>query len=51
MATWDKAKDLESARTLRELDPSLLAVGHGRAIRQPGQAMDAAIARSARRMG
>jgi len=51
MATWDKAKDLESARTLREIDPSLLAVGHGRALRQPGQAMDAAIARSARRRG
>jgi glyoxylase-like metal-dependent hydrolase (beta-lactamase superfamily II) len=48
MATWDKAKDLDSARTLRDLEPSLLAVGHGRAIRQPAVAMDAAIARAAR---
>jgi len=48
MATWDKAKDLESARTLRGLEPSLLAVGHGRAIRQPAAAMDAAIARAGR---
>jgi glyoxylase-like metal-dependent hydrolase (beta-lactamase superfamily II) len=48
MATWDKAKDLDSARTLRGLDPSLLAVGHGRALRDPGRAMDAAIARAGR---
>jgi glyoxylase-like metal-dependent hydrolase (beta-lactamase superfamily II) len=48
MATWDKAKDLDSARTLRGLDPSLLAVGHGRALRDPGPAMDAAIARAGR---
>jgi glyoxylase-like metal-dependent hydrolase (beta-lactamase superfamily II) len=46
MATWDKAKDLESARALRALDPSLLAVGHGPALRQPGPAMDRAIARA-----
>ena len=48
MATWDKAKDLESARALRALDPELLAVGHGPALRDPGAAMDAAIARAAR---
>ena len=47
MATWDKAKDLESARALRELDPSLLAVGHGPALREPGQAMDRALDRAA----
>jgi glyoxylase-like metal-dependent hydrolase (beta-lactamase superfamily II) len=46
MATWDKSKDLESARTLRALDPPLLVVGHGPAVRQPGRAMDAAIARA-----
>jgi glyoxylase-like metal-dependent hydrolase (beta-lactamase superfamily II) len=46
MATWDKAKDLESARTLRALDPSLLAVGHGPAVPAPGTAMDRAIARA-----
>ena len=48
MATWDKARDLESARALRALDPKLLAVGHGPALRDPGAAMDAAIARAAR---
>jgi glyoxylase-like metal-dependent hydrolase (beta-lactamase superfamily II) len=47
MATWDKGKDLEAARTLRALDPSTLAVGHGPALRQPANAMDAAIARAA----
>ncbi len=44
MATFDKAQDLESARALRALDPPLLVLGHGRAVRDPGPAMDAAIA-------
>jgi len=48
MATWDKARDLESARALRALDPKLLAVGHGPTLGDPGAAMDAAIARAAR---
>jgi len=43
MATWDRDKDLESARALRALDPTLLVVGHGGAVRQPGTAMDRAI--------
>lgn len=46
MATWDRGKTLESARALRALDPAVLAVGHGPALRQPGGAMDAAIARA-----
>ncbi|MFL5966318.1 MAG: MBL fold metallo-hydrolase [Gaiellaceae bacterium] len=46
MATWDKQKDLESARVLRALDPPILAVGHGPAVRDPGAAMDEAIARA-----
>jgi glyoxylase-like metal-dependent hydrolase (beta-lactamase superfamily II) len=46
MATWDKAKDVDSARTLRALDPAVLAVGHGPALRNPGPAMDRAIARA-----
>jgi glyoxylase-like metal-dependent hydrolase (beta-lactamase superfamily II) len=46
MATWDKAKDVESARTLRGLDPAVLVVGHGPAVHSPGAAMDAAIARA-----
>ena len=48
MATFDKAEDLRSARALRALDPTLLVVGHGRAVRSPAAAMDAAIARAAR---
>ena len=48
MATWDKADDLESARALRALDPTVLAVGHGRWLRDPGTQMDRAIARAAR---
>ena len=43
MATWDKGKDQESARALRALDPTLLAVGHGAPVRRPGAAMDRAI--------
>ncbi len=46
MATWDKAKDLESAQALRALDPQLLVVGHGKPIQQPAKAMDEAIARA-----
>jgi glyoxylase-like metal-dependent hydrolase (beta-lactamase superfamily II) len=48
MATYDKQRDLDSARKLRSLDPSLLVVGHGPAVRDPGGAMDAAITRAAR---
>jgi glyoxylase-like metal-dependent hydrolase (beta-lactamase superfamily II) len=48
MATYDKQTDLESARKLRSLDPSLLLVGHGPAVRNPAVAMEAAIARAAR---
>jgi glyoxylase-like metal-dependent hydrolase (beta-lactamase superfamily II) len=48
MATWDKAKDLESARALRALDPAVLVVGHGPPTPDPGPAMEKAIARSAR---
>lgn len=48
MATWHKPTALESARALRALDPSRLAVGHGPIIDAPGAAMDKAIARAAR---
>ncbi|MEB3102927.1 MBL fold metallo-hydrolase [Ferviditalea candida] len=44
MATWNKEKALESARKLRDISPSLLAVGHGDWLEQPGQMMDRAIA-------
>jgi glyoxylase-like metal-dependent hydrolase (beta-lactamase superfamily II) len=46
MATWDRAKTVESARALRALDPAVLVVGHGPAPRDPGAAMDGAIARA-----
>jgi len=43
MATWNKQTALASAVALRGLQPSLLAVGHGNAVRDPATAMDAAI--------
>jgi glyoxylase-like metal-dependent hydrolase (beta-lactamase superfamily II) len=46
MATFDKAQDLESAQALRALSPAVLVVGHGPAVRDPGAAMDRAIARA-----
>ena len=48
MATWDKPKALESARALRALDPATLVAGHGPAVRNPGPAIDQAIARASR---
>jgi glyoxylase-like metal-dependent hydrolase (beta-lactamase superfamily II) len=44
MSTWDKPTAIESARALRALDPSRLAVGHGRVVEAPGEAIDRAIA-------
>jgi glyoxylase-like metal-dependent hydrolase (beta-lactamase superfamily II) len=46
MATYDKARDLQSARELRALDPSLLVVGHGPAVTRPGEAMERAISQA-----
>ena len=46
MATWDRSKDLDSARALRDLDPAVLAVGHGPSLTDPRRAMDRAIARA-----
>ena len=46
MVTWDKAIDLESARALRALEPSVLLVGHGPVVHDPAAAIDAAIARA-----
>ncbi len=51
MATWDKAKDIESAQALRELEPTVLVVGHGPAVPDPGSAMDQAIARARQAAG
>ncbi|NOV02589.1 MBL fold metallo-hydrolase [Paenibacillus planticolens] len=49
MATWNKELSLESARKLRGLAPSVLAVGHGMMIEQPLAAMDRAIEEAARK--
>ncbi len=51
MVTFDKPQNLRSARALRALDPGVLVVGHGREVRSPAAAMDAAIARAERRLG
>ena len=51
LVTWDKTKDIESARALRGLEPTVLVVGHGPAVHDPGVALDAAIARALRMAG
>lgn len=43
LATWQKGFSLESARTLLALQPSALAVGHGRVLNHPQPAMERAI--------
>jgi glyoxylase-like metal-dependent hydrolase (beta-lactamase superfamily II) len=48
IATWNKPTALASAVALRALEPSLLVVGHGDAIREPAAAMDRAIATARR---
>jgi glyoxylase-like metal-dependent hydrolase (beta-lactamase superfamily II) len=46
MATEDKAQDLESARALQALQPQLLLVGHGNAVREPAAAIERALGRA-----
>ena len=48
MATWDKERNLESARTVRALEPQLLATGHGPPLRDPGSETVRAIERAHR---
>ena len=48
MATWDKERDLQSAREVAGLSPSLLLVGHGPATRDPAGALGQAIRRAER---
>lgn len=43
-ATWNRPVSLQSARALRALNPSRLAVGHGPVLENPAAAMDKAIA-------
>jgi glyoxylase-like metal-dependent hydrolase (beta-lactamase superfamily II) len=49
LATWHRPTALQSARELRALSPTRLAVGHGRIVDAPAVAMDEAIARAERR--
>jgi glyoxylase-like metal-dependent hydrolase (beta-lactamase superfamily II) len=44
--TWHRPTELESARTLRGLEPARLAPGHGKVLENPLEAMDRAIARA-----
>ncbi|MFW5942636.1 MAG: MBL fold metallo-hydrolase [Chloroflexota bacterium] len=44
MATWHLPTALKSARALRELNPTRLAVGHGRLLENPVADMDRALA-------
>ncbi|HWI47659.1 MAG TPA: MBL fold metallo-hydrolase [Rummeliibacillus sp.] len=43
LATWNKQVAIDSAKKLLEINPSLLAVGHGQMIEKPIQAMKQAI--------
>ncbi len=45
--TWHRPTALQTARELRDLNPSRLAPGHGKVVKDPGPAMDVAIKRSA----
>lgn len=44
LATWHLPTALQTARRLRELNPSRLAIGHGKVLESPAAAMDRAIA-------
>jgi glyoxylase-like metal-dependent hydrolase (beta-lactamase superfamily II) len=45
--TWDKHLALESARLLRDLNPTCLAPGHGKVVQLPLAKMDRALRRAA----
>lgn len=47
LATWHRPTALDSARALRALEPTRLAVGHGRTLEDPLAAMDRALAAAA----
>jgi len=51
MATWNRPLALASARRLRDLSPSRLAIGHGEVLEQPLPAIDQAIAVASRELG
>jgi len=47
LGTWDQATAVETARRLRDLEPTALACGHGPVVRHPLPGMDRALARAA----
>jgi glyoxylase-like metal-dependent hydrolase (beta-lactamase superfamily II) len=51
LATWHRPTALESARGLRALTPSRLAVGHGEVLEAPAIAMERAIAAAEGKLG
>jgi glyoxylase-like metal-dependent hydrolase (beta-lactamase superfamily II) len=50
LATVDKVTALQTARELRQLEPSRLATGHGDVLESPVEAMDKAIAEAAKKV-
>ena len=46
LGTWHPPTALQTARELRALEPTRLAVGHGPVVEAPGREMDAAIAKA-----
>jgi glyoxylase-like metal-dependent hydrolase (beta-lactamase superfamily II) len=46
LSSWHRPTALETARSLRALEPARLAAGHGKIVENPGAAMDAAIAKA-----
>jgi glyoxylase-like metal-dependent hydrolase (beta-lactamase superfamily II) len=48
LATWHKPTALRTAKSLRELNPSRLAVGHGEVLQEPSSAVDAALEKAER---
>lgn len=51
MATWHKPTALATARALRALNPTRLAIGHGTVLEAPSAALDEAIAVAGRQFG
>ncbi|RST61205.1 MBL fold metallo-hydrolase [Siminovitchia terrae] len=45
MATWNKEEALKSAIKIKNQNPSLLAVGHGKMVMQPGSIIELAISK------
>lgn len=46
LVTWDKCTALESAKKIKDYQPSLLAVGHGKVLKQPQELLNLAITKA-----